>query len=142
MQNPSASDSNTPVDITHLLDYEQLRAQMLNCLLMANGLFQKHNEGLTSSLVFGRITDLGVLFTLFSNASEPRLYLFRLLNPDGTQAHLARLNERSESLDLEPFDQGFIGAISSSLGSTVAAAYHQMVREPVAPTHPGVNIVH
>ncbi len=130
------ADANASVLVS--LDLEIVRAQMVNCLLMANGLFQKNNPGLSTALVFGRVSDLGVLFTMMSNQGEPRLYLFRLLNPDGTSAHLSKLDAQGSQLELDAFDQAYIQSISASLASTVAAAYGQMVQQTVMPTHPGV----
>lgn len=140
MSTPETPDTrNKDVDVTHLLDLELLRAEMVNCLFRANELFQQHNQGLQTSLMLGRVADMAVMFTMFSNQGEPRLYQFRVVNPDGTQAHLTKLDADNNALDLDPFDHGFIGAISKSLGPTVAASYHHMVKEPVPPTHPGVN---
>lgn len=129
-----------PVDVTDLLDYEIVRAQMVNCVQLAVNLLSQSNPGLGLTVIWGRLGDQGVVFTLNNSQGESRIYLFRLINPDGTNANLARLNEKSEQVPLDNFDGALIESIAKSLAPTVAASYHQMVKEPVKPTHPGVPV--
>lgn len=132
---PNASTSAQPTPRPQV-DFNILRAQIINALLHANGLLQQNNAQLQSHLVFSKLVDLTALFSLQSNLFEPRLYLFQLTNPDGTQANLARMDATGTPIELDEVDRAYIAAISSSLGPTVHTAYRKMV--PVEPliTHP------
>lgn len=124
---------------TVTLDLEIFRAQMVNCLLMACNRLNDANPGLGASLVFGRVADGAVLFTLMLAKGAPRMYIFRVNDPDGSSAHLSRLDNQGQQVELDAMDKALIQTIAVSLAPTIAAAYADVVQPPVKATHPAAS---
>jgi hypothetical protein len=117
--------------LTPNVDFEVLRAQLVNCVLAAAGLLGQHNPGISAHCIFNRFLGLGLLFTLNSAQFESRRYLLRLVNPDGTQANLVRLSAEGGEIPLDEVDTAYLNALGHCMESTVHAAWKQMV--PVEP---------
>ena len=132
------SEKELPVDITPLLDYEIIRAQTVNCLIQAHDLLGQHNPQLQSSLSFLRVVEMHVAFMLRHNFDEEgeRIYILKLLSPEGAQAQLERYNAEGERQKLDALDSGLVSAIAQTLKPTLGEAYQHVVGTPVKPTHP------
>ena len=121
--------------LTPSVDFEVLRAQVVNCLLHAAMLLCEQNPGVVAHPVFGRFSNLSVLMTLQSAQFETRIYIFRLLNPDGSQANLMRVDDAGHEVAFDEVDHAYASAIGHSLGPTVQAAWRRMVPEEPSATH-------
>jgi hypothetical protein len=142
MSNVSLSTPAPAAAASPNVDFEVLRAQLVNCTLLAAGLLGQHNPGVTAHCVFTRFMGLGVLFLLRSPQFEERRYLLRLTNPDGTQANLVRIDGEGAEVQFDEIDSAYLNALGQCLEATVQAAWKQMV--PVEPkiTHTGTNSLH
>ena len=129
------SSDSRPVPAAHALDWEILRAQMVNALNQALHFLLGANPGLQANIVLGKVADMHIAFQVKTNQGEPRTYGFVLKNPDGSQAHLSRHAPNGELMPLDEFDQAFAQAVSASLGATVALAYEYMLPRVARPTH-------
>lgn len=132
------SEKTLPVDITPLLDYEIIRAQTVNCVMQAHELLGKHNPQLESSLSFLRIVEMHAVFLLRHNFDEDgeRVYVLKLLSPEGAQAQLERYNAEGQRQQQDALDASFVAAIARSLRPTLGEAFKHAVGTPVTPTHP------
>lgn len=123
-----------PVDVTELLDYDVLRAQLVNCLNLAAFNFGHEVSGAPAFLNYIQIEDSSAAFLLLSE-SEPRKFFFRVARPDGSSVFLTRLSDDNSDLELEEADLRFIECIRKSLALTIVPAFNFMVKPPVTPTH-------
>lgn len=132
------SEKTLPVDITPLLDYEIIRAQTVNCIMQAHDLLGQHNPQLESNLSFLRIVEMHVVFLMQHNFDEEgqRIYVLKLLSPEGAQVQLERLNTEGVRQTMDALDSGFVSAIAQTLRPTLGEAYEHVVGPPVKPTHP------
>lgn len=136
MSTVNAPASAPAATLTPNVDFEVLRAQLVNCTLLAAGLLGKHNPGLTAHCIFNRFIGLGLVFTLNAAQFESRRYLLRLLNPDGTHANLVRMNPEGGEIPLDDVDTAYLNALGHCMESTVHAAWKQMVPLEPKATHP------
>lgn len=125
-----------PQDITGLIDYEIVRAQMANCVLEATELLCDHNEELALRVQFIRMADMLVLLLLQHNVDEEgeRFYEFTLMSPEGDHARLARINLAGEQVPHDALDNSLAAALGKSLPSTVGMAFEHAVGTVVPPT--------
>lgn len=137
------TDPANQVDITDLLDYEILRAQTVNCVLLANELLQEHNQQLNTQVSFLRIAQMHVVFLMQHNFDEEgqRIYVLKLLSAEGSQAQLQRRDAEGELVALDALDSAFSNAIGQRLAATVGQAYEQVVGPPIKPTHPNAPVL-
>lgn len=142
MSNVSLSTPSLAASATPNVDFEVLRAQLVNCTLLAAGLLSQHNPGVTAHCVFTRFIGLGLVFLLRSPQFDERRYLLRLTNPDGTLANLVRMDGEGAEVKFDEIDTAYLNALCQCLEHTVHAAWKQMV--PVEPkiTHPGNHSLH
>ena len=117
------------------LDLEIMRAQLVNAMHQACTFLRNANEGLDAFPVMGRVADFAVAFSVRTNQVGERVYLFKLENPDGSQASLHRVDGDNAPLEMDGFDAALSRAIGASLAGTVGVAYEHMVPAVVKPTH-------
>jgi hypothetical protein len=133
---PSKSDIDStlpPVEVE--LDYQMVRAQMVNCVYETCRTLEESMEDLVVEGTMHRVADMSLLFGLSSNQEVPRIYRLTLLNPDGSQVSLARYDESGKNMEQDEFDQHVTQALSVNLMPTLGAAYQFMVKPPREVTH-------
>ena len=132
----ASSASNAPfMASTPNVDFDVLRAQLVNCLHLACDLLGQHNPGLAAHCLLSRFMGLGVLFSLQSPQFEARRYILKLTTPDGTKAHFTRLDAQGDAVGMDEVDDAYMNAIGHCLEDTVHAAWKQMVPAEPSITH-------
>lgn len=126
------------------LNYDVLRAQMVNCLLSAVDLLSRHNPGLNPYLRFEKIEALTVGLALYSQMGpDPHRYVLELNDPAGAHALLKRIGLSGEPAQMDAVDQAFSQCIGAHMRETVNLAYSQMTQGTPEPNFiPEVHTVH
>lgn len=140
----TVSTSELPLDaaINPNVDYEVLRAQLVNCVNIAATIFTQLNAGLSATCVFTRFMGLGLLFNLQSTQFDTRRYILKLTNPDGTRANFVRLDNEGAEVALDEVDTAYMNALAHCMEETVHAAWKQMVPKEHVITHMSTTILH
>ena len=132
---PKTTPVLSPYVVELDLDYPILHAQIVNCLQIAFASIRATFGESPGMLTFTKIEGMGATFSLDDKDGPYRIYQFKLLRPDGTQAHLGRYSTEGEGEAFEEPDKLFAEAISQTLRGTVSAAFKYLVKDPVRPTH-------
>jgi len=142
MSTVSLSSPEPAAPVNPNVDFEVLRAQLINCTIVAADLLCHHNPGVTARCIFTRFIGLGIVFLLRSAQFDERRYVLRLTNPDGTQANLMRMDDEGSEIAFDDVDRSYLNALGQSLEATVHAAWKQMVPAEPKITHSGTHSLH
>lgn len=132
---PNAAPAATLPAVEVELDFQMVRAQMVNCVYAACLTLEENVEGLAVEGTLYRVADMSVLFGLSSNLEAPRMYQLVLRNPDGSEVSLGRYDETGETMVQDEFDEQVAQALSVNLMPTLGVTYQHMVKPPRPATH-------